>query len=142
VTPEPPAARDLTWLLDDLIARVHEAQHAVVLSADGLLIASSKGLRQRDAQHLSSVASGVHSLATGTSERFNAGPVQQTVIEMRSAFLFITVAGQGARVAMLATEDADVGQIGYELAMLVTRAGDALTSPIRSATPAARTEAT
>ena len=28
---------DLTWLLDDLVVRVKQAEHAVVLSVDGLL---------------------------------------------------------------------------------------------------------
>jgi predicted regulator of Ras-like GTPase activity (Roadblock/LC7/MglB family) len=128
------SSTDLAWLLDDLIGRVQEAEHAVVLSADGLLMASSKGLDQDDAEHLSAVASGVQSLAKGASERFGSGPVRQTVIEMQSAFLFVTVAGQGACLAVLGSEDSDVGLIAYEMAMLVARVGEFLSSPSRSAT--------
>lgn len=122
---------DLTWLLDDLVKRVHEAQHAIVLSADGLLIASSHGFGQDDAEHLSAVASGIQSLARGAGERFGGGGVRQTIIEMRSGFLLVMVAGQGACLAVLSSEDADIGLIAYEMAVLVTRVGDNLSSPAR-----------
>ena len=32
---------DLTWLVNDLVGRVDQTRHAVVLSADGLLMATS-----------------------------------------------------------------------------------------------------
>jgi predicted regulator of Ras-like GTPase activity (Roadblock/LC7/MglB family) len=51
---------------------------------------------------------------------------------MRSSFMFVTAAGHGACLAVLAAEDADVGLIAYEMAMLVTRAGKFLASPARS----------
>ncbi|MEU7834503.1 roadblock/LC7 domain-containing protein, partial [Nonomuraea sp. NPDC049129] len=40
----PGSGTDLNWLLDDLIGRVKEAEHAIVLSSDGLLMASSAAL--------------------------------------------------------------------------------------------------
>ena len=43
---------NLTWLLDDLVERVPTVQQAVVLSADGLLMGASSGLRREDAEHL------------------------------------------------------------------------------------------
>jgi predicted regulator of Ras-like GTPase activity (Roadblock/LC7/MglB family) len=135
------SSADLTWLLDDLVARVKEAQHAVVLSADGLLMASSQGLGQEDAEHLSAVASGVQSLAKGASEWFGVGPVRQTVIEMRGAYLLVTVAGHGACLAVMGSEESDIGLIAYEMAMLVTRVGEFLSSPSRSATSAQGGEA-
>lgn len=124
---------DLIWLLDDLVGRVKEAEHAVVLSADGLLMASSQGLSQDDAEHLSAVAAGIQSLAKGAGERFGGGDVRQTIIEMRSGFLLVTVAGHGACLCVLGSEDADVGLIAYEMAMLVARVGEYLSSESRSA---------
>ena len=59
--------------------------------------------------------------------------MRQTIVEMRSAFLFVTAAGQGACLAVLCGADADVGLIAYEMAMLVTRVGQYLTSPARTA---------
>jgi predicted regulator of Ras-like GTPase activity (Roadblock/LC7/MglB family) len=115
------SATDLHWLLDDLVARVGDARDAVVLSADGLLIAASSGLGREDADHLSAVASGFQSLARGAGRHFDGGGVRQTIIEMESAFLFVTAAGHGACLAVLAAEDSDIGLIAYEMAMLVAR---------------------
>jgi uncharacterized protein len=130
------STRDLTWLLDDLVERVAEAKHAVVLSTDGLLIAASRGLSREDADHISAVAAGFQSLARSAGRHFGAGTVRQTVIEMDTAFLFVTAAGQGANLAVISTEESDVGLVAYEMAMLVTRVGQYLSTPSR-ATPAA-----
>jgi predicted regulator of Ras-like GTPase activity (Roadblock/LC7/MglB family) len=124
---------NLTWLLDDLVERVPTAQQAVVLSADGLMMGSSSGIARDDAEHLSAMAAGFQSLAKGASRHFHAGPVRQTVVEMESAFLFVTAAGQGACLAVLAASEADLGLIAYEMAMLVTRVGQNMTAPDRPA---------
>jgi predicted regulator of Ras-like GTPase activity (Roadblock/LC7/MglB family) len=125
---------DLTWLVDDLVDRVAEARHAVVLSTDGLLIASSRALSREDGEHLSAVAAGFQSLARGAGRHFGGGAVRQTIVEMESSFLFVTAAGTGACLAVLASEDADVGLLAYEMAMLVTRVGQYLSTPVRVAT--------
>ncbi|WP_018348444.1 roadblock/LC7 domain-containing protein [Longispora albida] len=129
------AVRDLTWLLDDLVDRVAHARQAVVLSADGLLIAASSGLEREDADHLSAVAAGFQSLARGAGRHFGGGSVRQTIIEMDSAFLFVTAAGHGACLAVLGTEDADIGLIAYEMAMLVARVGQYLATTSRTPVP-------
>ncbi|MEU8796169.1 roadblock/LC7 domain-containing protein [Spirillospora sp. NPDC048819] len=123
---------DLGWLLDDLVRRLPHTRTAVMLSADGLLMASSDGISQDDGEHLAAVAAGIQSLAKGAGTRFGGGPVRQTIVEMQSAFMLVTVAGKGACLAVLAGEDADVGLIAYEMAMLVTAMGHHLTSPSRS----------
>jgi predicted regulator of Ras-like GTPase activity (Roadblock/LC7/MglB family) len=124
---------NLTWLLDDLVERVPTAQQAVVLSADGLMMGASAGIGREDAEHLSAMAAGFQSLAKGASRHFRAGAVRQTVVEMESAFLFVTAAGQGACLAVLAASEADLGLIAYEMAMLVTRVGQNLSAPERPA---------
>jgi predicted regulator of Ras-like GTPase activity (Roadblock/LC7/MglB family) len=123
---------DLQWLLDDLVARVDAAEQAVVLSADGLLIAASDGLTRADADHLAAVASGFQSLARGAGRHFGGGAVRQTIIEMESAFLFVTAAGHGACLAVLSAEDSDIGLIAYEMAMLVARVGQYLATTTRA----------
>lgn len=125
------STRDLTWLLDDLVERVAEARHAVLLSTDGLLIAASRDLSREDADHISAVAAGFQSLARGAGRHFGAGTVRQTIIEMDTAFLFVTAAGHGANLAVVGTADSDVGLIAYEMAMLVTRVGQYLSTPSR-----------
>ncbi|WP_327001459.1 roadblock/LC7 domain-containing protein [Dactylosporangium sp. NBC_01737] len=121
----------LNWLLDDLVDRVPSVQRSVVLSVDGLMMGASKGLSQEDAEHLSAVAAGFQSLARGAGRHFGGGPVRQTIIEMESAFLFVTAAGRGACLAVLAESDADIGLIAYEMAMLVQRVGQNLSTSAR-----------
>jgi predicted regulator of Ras-like GTPase activity (Roadblock/LC7/MglB family) len=116
-------AGELNWLLDDLIGRVGAVRQAVILSTDGLAIGFSKGLNREDAEHLSAVAAGFQSLARGAGRHFGGGDVRQTIVEMESAFLFVTAAGQGTCLAVLSSSDADVGHIAYEMAMLVKRVG-------------------
>lgn len=130
------AAADISWLINDLVDRVAHVHQAVVLSHDGILIAKSSGLSREDAEALSAVASGLHGLARSAGRRFNRGAVRQTVIEMEHGFIFVTAGGEGACIAVLASEDADVGLIAYEMAMLVARVGQYLSTPLRSAATA------
>jgi predicted regulator of Ras-like GTPase activity (Roadblock/LC7/MglB family) len=122
---------DLDWLLEDLVNRVVGARHAVVLSADGLLVGRSNELSKEDAEHLSAVASAFQSLARGTGRQFGGGRVRQTIVEMEHAFLFVTAAGQGTCLAVLGEEDGDVGLIAYEMNMLVKQVGSVLNAPPR-----------
>jgi predicted regulator of Ras-like GTPase activity (Roadblock/LC7/MglB family) len=125
---------DISWLVNDLVERVAHVEQAVVLSHDGLLIAKSAGLSRDDAEHMSAVAAGLHGLARGAGRRFGRGAVRQTIIEMETGFLFVTAGGNGACIAVLGSEDADVGLIAYEMEMLVARVGQYLSTPVRSVT--------
>jgi len=125
---------DISWLVNDLVERVAHVEQAVVLSHDGLLIAKSAGLSREDAEHMSAVAAGLHGLARGAGRRFGRGAVRQTIIEMETGFLFVTAGGNGACIAVLGSEDADVGLSAYEMEMLVARVGQYLSTPVRSVT--------
>jgi len=116
-------ASDLSWLLDDLVARVAQIDRAVFLSRDGLVVGASGGLVREDAEHLSAVAAGFQSLARGAGQHFGGGAVRQTIVEMEDAFLFVTAAGEGSCLAVLTPATADVGLIAYEMAVLVKRVG-------------------
>jgi predicted regulator of Ras-like GTPase activity (Roadblock/LC7/MglB family) len=114
--------RDLAWLLDDLSDRVADFRRAVILSRDGLLIAASKDLSREDGEHLAAVAAAVQSLAAGTGDRFAAGRVRQTIIELEQGLFFLIAAGEGSCLAALCPAQADAGTVAYEMAMLVKRA--------------------
>lgn len=115
--------RELSWLLDDLVSRVASIRKALVLSGDGLATGASGNLTREDAEHLAAVASGFHSLAKGVGRHFDAGQVRQTMVELDDAFLFVTAAGDGSCLAVLSDADSDVGQVAYEMALLVKRVG-------------------
>jgi predicted regulator of Ras-like GTPase activity (Roadblock/LC7/MglB family) len=116
----------LDWLLDDLVARVSHIDQAVILSRDGLAIGASGGLSREDAEYLAAVAAGFQSLARGAGQHFGGGAVRQTVVEMDAAFLFVTAAGEGSCLAVLAGAGVDAGLVAYEMTVLVKRVGEHL----------------
>ena len=93
----------LDWLLDDLVTRVAQIDKAVILSRDGLAIGASSDLSREDAEHLAAVAAGFQSLARGFGQHFDCGSPRQTIVELESAFLFVTAAGDGSCLAVLAS---------------------------------------
>ncbi|MDI3387925.1 roadblock/LC7 domain-containing protein [Streptomyces sp. B-S-A8] len=126
----------LGWLLDDLTKRVEHVRHALVLSNDGLVTAASSDLQREDAEHLAAVSSGLHSLAKGSGRHFGAGHVRQTMIEFDQAILFVTAAGDGSCLCVLSSAEADIGQVAYEMTLLVNRVGEHLGVGARHRSPA------
>jgi predicted regulator of Ras-like GTPase activity (Roadblock/LC7/MglB family) len=125
--------QDMGWLLSNFADSVAGIAHVVAVSADGLLLASSRNLPAERADQLAAITSGVVSLTDGASRMFNAGHVQQTIIEMDSGYLFLMTISDGSSMAVLAARSCDVGQVGYEMALLVERVGAALVPPPREA---------
>ncbi|MER7581444.1 roadblock/LC7 domain-containing protein [Kitasatospora sp. NPDC097691] len=126
-------AGELNWLLDELVRRVPEVRFAVMLSADGLAMGTSAGLPREDGEHLAAVASGFHSLAKGAGRHFDAGEVRQTMVELEGGYLLVAAAGEGTCLAVFTTAGANLGLIAYEMARLVRRVGEHLSTPPRAA---------
>src|SRR5512139_472848 len=126
------AAQNLNWLITNFVDRVPGVAHTVVVSADGLLLAVSDGFPRDRADQLAAVASGLSSLTQGAARIFEGGAVTQTVVEMVRGFLFVMAISDGSALAVLASSDCDMGLIGYEMALLVERAGDVLTPALRA----------
>ncbi|MEU2257802.1 roadblock/LC7 domain-containing protein [Nocardia xishanensis] len=133
-------AAGLDWLLNALIDRVPGAEHAVVLSADGLPLAASDTLDRENAEHLAAMASALHSLGRGVGTRFTKGALQQTVIELEHGFLVVTEAGDGACLTLLAEIDADLGLIAYEMNVIVGQVRDQLSAGPRATAGAMHTQ--
>ena len=106
--------------------------HAVLVSADGLLMAASEHMPTERADQLAAVASGLASLSTGAAQLFDGGHVLQSVVEMENGYLLLMRVGDGSNLATLATRNCDIGQIGYEMAILVERVGAVVQSARRS----------
>lgn len=115
--------RPLDWLVSNFAQDVPGATHAVLVSADGLLMASSAHLPLDRAEQLSAVTSGLASLAVGVSNLFDGGGVMQSVIEMEQGYLLLMSVGDGSHLAVLTSANCDIGQVGYEMALLVERVG-------------------
>ena len=118
--------RDLDWLVTRFVEDVPDAAHAILLSADGLLMACSTSLPEDRAEQVAAVSSGLASLAVGASRLFEGGAVLQTIVEMEHGYLMLMSVGDGSTLAVLTQEAADIGQVGYEMALLVARVGAAV----------------
>ncbi|MET7426793.1 roadblock/LC7 domain-containing protein [Dactylosporangium sp. NPDC005555] len=129
---EPTTAGDLTWLLQDLVTRVAEVRHAVVLSADGLRVASSQDIQRDLAEHVSASASGLQSLARSVSPLFKLGLLRQTVLEFDDGYVFVIAAGNGTCLAVISGPNTDMGIVAYEMEMLVQRVTEHLATQPRA----------
>jgi predicted regulator of Ras-like GTPase activity (Roadblock/LC7/MglB family) len=118
-----PDERNLDWLVSRFVEEVTDAAHAILVSADGLLMAMSESIPDERAEQVAAVSSGLASLAVGAARLFDGGAVLQTVVEMERGYLMLMSVGDGSNLTVLTEEAADIGQVGYEMALLVERVG-------------------
>lgn len=115
--------QSLEWLLQSLLEQTPGARHALVLSRDGLKLCHTRGLDVDQADQLSASASA--EFGDGS------GGVRQSMTEFHGGVLFVVGAGEGAHLAVVATESADVGLVGHKMNELVEQIGPFLTAPPR-----------
>jgi uncharacterized protein len=126
------AAQNINWLIGNFVAQVPGVREAIVVSADGLPMAVSEGLDRDSADRFAAVSSGLIGLAYGAAGRFGGGGVNEIVVEMERAFLFVTGISDGSSLAVMAEAECDVGLVGYEMAVLVDKAATVLTPELRA----------
>ncbi|OLR94281.1 roadblock/LC7 domain-containing protein [Actinokineospora bangkokensis] len=133
MTSAQPKPSQFGWLVNEFAERVTGVAHAVVVSADGLLLTSSARLPVDRADQLAAVASGVISLTQGAARCFEAGAVKETVVEMERGIMLLMAISDGSCLAVLAAPTCDIGQVAYEMTLLVDRVGQILTPELRAA---------
>ena len=117
----------LNWLMANFARGTDGVRDAVAVSSDGLLIATSDGLDRSAADHLAAIVASITSLARSASQRHALDDIKLIMIEMRRGFLLVSAIADGSCLGVLADAASDVGLIGYEIAVLVERAGAILT---------------
>lgn len=120
-------AHSLNWLVASFAEATPGVKDAAVVSSDGLLIAASDGLGRAEADRLAAVAAGLISIARGASGPIDAGRVNEVIIEYDWSLLFVMRISDGSALAVIASRPCDVGQIGFEMAVLVEKTEAALT---------------
>jgi predicted regulator of Ras-like GTPase activity (Roadblock/LC7/MglB family) len=126
------AASNVNWLVNSFVDKVTGVSEAVVVTSDGLPMAMSGGLDRDSADRFAAVASGLIGLAYGAAGRFGGGAVNEVIVEMERAFLFVTGISDGSCLAVVAGADCDVGLVGYEMAVMVEQVGSVLTPELRN----------
>ncbi|AWL40558.1 MULTISPECIES: roadblock/LC7 domain-containing protein [Streptomyces] len=137
-------ARNLHWLLSNLVEEVPGVHSVTVVSSDGLMLLSSdpglatageagpkRGPRGSSAD-LATIVSGVASLTTGAAKLMDAGGVKQTMVAMDEGSVFVMSISDGSLLGVHATPDCDMSVIAYHMALFVGRAGHVLTPELRS----------
>ena len=124
----------LDWLVSKFARDIPGVAHVVLVSVDGLLIAASDHLPAERADQLAAVTSGLASLSAGAAQLFDGGRVLQSVVEMDHGYVLIMQVGDCSQLATLASKSCDIGQVGYEMALLAERVGGVVSSTRRRAT--------
>lgn len=120
-------AANFSWLLDNFVKSVPGVKHTLVVSADGLLMAMSDELDRTAGDQLAAIVSGMSSLTRGAARQLRSGEVRQAIIEMDAQFMFLMNISDGSVLSVAADATCDVGLIGYEMALLVSRTEATLT---------------
>ena len=120
-------AANFGWLLDNFVRSVPGTRHTLVVSADGLLMAMSENLDRTSGDQMAAIVAGMSSLTRGAARQLRAGDVRQAIVEMDELFVFLMSVSNGSVLAVVADATCDVGLIGYEMAMLVSRTETTLT---------------
>ena len=154
-------ARNLQWLLANLVEEVPGLLSVAVVSSDGLLLLSSD---QRDTQDgrdapdttggttgrrntgrgtagaegprgsaadLATIVSGLGSLTLGAAGLMDGGKVKQTVVTMREGNFCVMAISDGSLLGVHATPECDMSIVAYHMAYFVNRAGHVLTPELR-----------
>jgi len=126
---------DLNWLVSDFTARVPDAAHAAVVSADGVPLALSEEIQEYFAEQLAAITAGLSSLMLGAARIFEAGLPTQALVEMEGGLMIIKAISDGSSLCVLAAPDCDIELVSYEMSLLVEAAGEVLSPALRSARP-------
>lgn len=127
--------QDLDWLLDGLVEQVPGTRHAIVLSDDGLVVSQSSTIARGDAERLAAVATGQQSLARGVGTLFDGGPVHQVIVELADLWLFVSAAGQGTHLAVVASQEVDAELMALAMHTLMQQVGRRLGAEARVVMP-------
>ncbi|MCN9240081.1 roadblock/LC7 domain-containing protein [Streptomyces sp. RY43-2] len=139
-------ARNLHWLLTNLVEEVPGLLSVAVVSSDGLLLLSSDPGRNAEARSgqrgprgpkgssadLATIVSGIGSLTVGAAKLMEFGGVKHTMVAMDEGSLFVMSISDGSLLGVHGSADCDMSVVAYHMALFVGRAGHVLTPELRS----------
>ena len=120
-------ATEFNWMLNNFVKDTAGVTDAVAVSSDGLLMAMSNTLDQAGADQVAAIISGFVSLGPGTVRCFQFDELNQIIVAMKKGYLFVSAMGTAGCLGVVTTPKCDIGNVGYQMALLVERAGGMLT---------------
>ncbi|GAB1329045.1 roadblock/LC7 domain-containing protein [Streptomyces sp. NPDC093260] len=123
---------DLSWVLNDVLT-VRGARHAILVSADGLLMERSSEIGRDEAETNAAAMSSMQSLSRAVAGFVSGGHGiwKQTLMEYDGGWIFLIAAGSGAYLAVSAALDVDMELMSIRMQQQVTALGKALSAQPR-----------
>lgn len=119
--------REFSWLLHSFVEQTAGVGGAVAVSSDGLLMAMSSQLTRAASEPVAAVISGLVSLGRGASSCLGFEGLERLVVAMRGGVLLVASVSDGSAIGVVARNGCDIGAVGYQMTLLVERAGSLLT---------------
>ena len=120
-------SQQLGFLLDNFVSETVGVEDALAVSADGIRLAMSDGLPEAIADQFGAITSGLASLTLGAARCFAEDNVHRVIIEMDRSYLLIVNITHGSVLGVVASKEADIGLVAYEMTLFAERAGQVLT---------------
>jgi uncharacterized protein len=120
-------AQNINWLMSSFVESTSGVDQAIAVSSDGLLMAISSNLDRANADKMAAIVTGMRSLSDGAARVLAKGGLNQVIVEMSDAYLFVAAISGGSSIGVVASRTCDLGLVGYEITMLVSRVGSQLT---------------
>ncbi|MFI2611477.1 roadblock/LC7 domain-containing protein [Kitasatospora sp. NPDC018619] len=128
-------SRDLSWVLNDVL-QVPGARHAILVSADGLLLERSSEIGRDEAETNAAAMSSMQSLSRAVAPFVGGGggAWRQTLLEYDHGWIFLIAAGSGAYLAASTAPDVDMEAMSFRMQQQVGALGRALSAAPRQST--------
>jgi len=119
-------AQQFNWLVNQFASNTPEVIDAIAVSSDGLLIAVSQKLDRANAERLAAITSAVISLAIGAGTVYDLGIPNKVIIDLEGGYLLVSSLSAGAVLGVLASRQANLGNLAYEMAVFANRSGEVI----------------
>ena len=119
--------REFSWMLANFVEQTAGVQGAVAVSSDGLLMAMSSTLDRTHAEPVAAIISGLTSLGQGAAGALGYDGLERIIVAMRKGLLLVASVSDGSAIGVVARNGCDIGAVGYQMTLLVERAGTLLT---------------
>jgi predicted regulator of Ras-like GTPase activity (Roadblock/LC7/MglB family) len=125
------------WILDGLL-KTYGARHALLITSDGIVPVTSKGLDNDTAESTAAALSGLQALSrslagfAGSSD----GSWRQTLVQLADAYVFLAAGGRDTFLAVSTSLEVDEAGMSERMALAVAQLGEQLGVDGRRADPA------
>jgi predicted regulator of Ras-like GTPase activity (Roadblock/LC7/MglB family) len=119
--------QNFNWLVARFVQETAGVIAAIAVSSDGLLVAMSAALERANADRLAAIGSAMLSLAHGVADCYPLGEPDKVVIELEQGYLLVCTISEGCALGVLASKQAKLGTVAFEMALFANRASAVLT---------------